>query len=140
MQLQKTTTQQTPDTVNAVCVDVVDLGIVDTPWGRKPQVRMVFETDQMNDYGEPRNLIRTFNMHTHEKSALSINVATWNGRNLRQEDEDGQLDLSTLIGQQAHLKLEQTITKNGNAFDKIVEILPAGEVHVSPSGKYRRAD
>jgi hypothetical protein len=135
-----TTTQQTSDTINAVCVDVVDLGIVDTPWGRKPQVRTVFETDQQNDYGEPRTLIRTFNMHTHEKSALSINVASWTGRNLSQEAEDGQLNLSTLVGQQARLKLEPTLTKNGNAYDKIVEILPAGEVHVVPSGKYRRAD
>jgi hypothetical protein len=132
--------QQASETiVNAVCVDVVDLGTVKTPWGNKPQVKVVFETDLLDQYGEQRILIRTFHKHTHEKSALSIAVKSWCGRDLAQEDAAGELDLTSLIGGQARLKLQPTLTKSGGSFDKIAEILSPGEVHVQPI-KYQRED
>jgi hypothetical protein len=133
-----TPTQQASETVvNAICVDVVDLGRVSTPWGKKPQVKCVFETDQMDQYGDRRILVRTFHKHTHEKSALNMAVKSWCGRDLGQEEEDGTLDLNTLIGQQVRLKLEPTLTKNGGTFDKIIEFLPPGNVEVQQV-KYHR--
>ena len=63
--------------VNAACVDVIDLGTVKTPWGNKPQVKLVFETDEEDQYGEQRILTRIFHKHTHEMSALSIAVKSW---------------------------------------------------------------
>ena len=122
--------------VNALCVDAVDLGTVKTPWGSKPQVNLVFESDETDHYGEQRILIRTFNKYAHEQSALSVPVKSWCGRDLASEEEAGELDLTTLIGQQARLKLQPTVTKSGNTFDKIVEFLPPGDVHVQQF-KYR---
>jgi hypothetical protein len=123
--------------VNAVCVDTIDLGTVKTPWGNKPQVKLVFESDQQDQYGEQRILVRFFHKHTHEMSALSIAVKTWTGRNLGDEEAIGALDLNTLIGRQARLKLQPTVTKNGGSFDKIAEILPPGKVEVQ-AWKYHR--
>jgi len=129
--IEITPPQGTAETiVNAVCVDVIDLGKVKTPWGTKPMVKAVFETDLLDEYGEQRILIRAFHKHPHEKSALSIAVKSWCGRNLAEEEEAGVFDLKILIGQQARLKLEPTLAQNGNSFDKVAEILPPGKVHV----------
>jgi hypothetical protein len=122
--------------VNAVCVDVADLGTVKTPWGNKPQVNLIFESDVTDQYGEQRILIRTFNNYAHEQSALSVAVRSWCGRDLASEEEAGTLDLATLVGLQVRLKLQPTLTRSGHLFDKIVEFLPPGDVHVQQS-KYR---
>lgn len=119
-------------TVNAVCVDVLDLGTVKTPWGKQPQVEVVFESDETDQYGEQRILVPRFHKHTHEMSSLSIALKCWCNRNVWEEEAIGGLDLNNLVGQLARLKLQPTRTKNGNSFDKITEILPPGEVHVEP--------
>ena len=133
------TQQGTGRIVNALCVDGLDLGTVKTPWGNKPQVKFVFETDEQDAYGEHRILVRTFHKHTHPMSALSIAVKSWCGRDLEQEEAIGTLDLTSLVGEQVRLKLQPTLTKNGGSFDKIVEFLPPGEVHVQPT-KYQREE
>ena len=125
--------------VNALCVDVVDLGSVKTPWGNKPQMNLVFETDETDQYGEHRILIRTFNKYAYQNSALTLAVNSWCGRDLSNEESAGLLDLPNLIGLQARLKLQPTVTKSGNTFDKIVEFLPPGKVHVQQC-KYRREE
>jgi hypothetical protein len=127
-------------TVNAVCADVIDLGTVKTPWGNKPQVKLVFETDEEDQYGEQRILTRIFHKHTHQMSALSIAIKSWCNRSLEEEEAISGLDLTTLIGQQARLKLVATVTRNGGSFDKIAEILPPGEVHVQPFKYHREED
>jgi hypothetical protein len=124
-------------TVNAVCVDVLDLGIVTTPWGKQPQVELVFESDATDQYGEQRILVRRFHKHTHEMSSLSIALKSWCNRSLWEEEAIGELDLNNLVGQQAILKLQPTRTKSGGTFDKITEILSPGTVEVQP-WKYHR--
>jgi hypothetical protein len=133
------TQQGTERIVNAVCVDVVDLGTVKTPWGNKPQVKFVFETDEQDPYGEHRILVRTFHTHTHPMSALSTAVKSWCGRDLEQEEAVGTLDLTSFIGDQGRLKLQPTPTKSGGSFDKVIEFLPPGEVQVQPE-KYQREE
>ncbi len=133
-----TPTQQGTDRiVNAACVDVIDLGIVNKPWGDTPQVDLVFESDETDGYGEHRILKRTFNKYTNPMSALSIAVKNWCGRDLEQEEVINGLDLTTLIGEQVRLKLQPTPTRNGRMFDKLVDFMPPGEVHVQAT-KYRR--
>jgi hypothetical protein len=116
---------------------VVDLGTVKTLWGNKPQAKLVFESDLLDQYGEQRILVRTFHKHAHELSSLSVAVKSWCGRDLAQEEATGELDLTTLISEQTRLKLQPTPTKSGGSFDKIVEFLPPGSVHVDQI-KYRR--
>ena len=67
------TQQASEPIVNALCVDVVDLGTVKTPWGNKPQVNLVFESDETDQYGEQRILIRTFNI----KEFISMLTLSW---------------------------------------------------------------
>lgn len=117
--------------VNAVCVEVADLGEVETPFGKKPQVRFVFESDVENEFGEQRRFVRTFNHHFHEKSSLSLAVKSWSGRDLAAEMENlGEVDLQSFVGDQVRLTLEAITTKSGKPFDKIVGCLPPGAARV----------
>ena len=130
-----TTTKPTASpTVNAVIVAVEDLGTVETPFGKKPQVKVTFESDLANDFGGQRRFVRTFNKYFNAKSALSIATKAWSGRDLAAEMENiGEVDLQSFVDDQVQLRLEPITTKNGKPFDKIVDIMPAGAVHVQPT-------
>jgi hypothetical protein len=132
--------EQKPVIVNAVCVDVINLGIVETPWGHKPQLKFAFEADQRSLFGEARILVRTFHNCTYKKSALRQFVKSWCGRDLAEEANHGTINLHSLIGKQARLKTLLTPTQRGGWFDKIVGIRKPGKVQVQPSGNYERQD
>jgi hypothetical protein len=134
METLTTTKPSAPSIVNAVCVAVEDLGIVDTPYGEKPQVKFTFESDVRNEYGQQRRFVRIFNKYFNDKSALSIAVKSWSGRDLAAEMENiGEVDLQSFVDDQMRLKLEPITTKAGKPFDKIVDFIPAGAVHVQPT-------
>ena len=50
---------------------------------------------------------------------------SWTGRDLVAEKQTGRVNLKSLVGKKARLRLEPVLTKSGSTFDKIVEILPA---------------
>jgi len=127
--------------VNAVCVEVEELGTVATPFGDKPQVKVTFDSDVLNEHGGQRRFVRTFNKFFNDKSALSIAVKSWLNRDLAIENETQEdVNLQSLVGQQAKLKLEPIVTKSGNPFDKVAEILPPGTVKVQPSNRKEKQD
>ena len=59
----------------AVCVDVIDLGLVETEFqGQKRlvnKVRLVFETEQKNEEGRNCTLSKSFTASLHPKAKLS---------------------------------------------------------------------
>ena len=88
----------------------------------------------VNDFGGQRRFVRTFNKFFHVKSALCIAVKSWSGCDLAAELENiGEVDLQSLVDDPVQLKLEPITTKSGKPFDKIVDIMPAGAVHVQPT-------
>lgn len=118
-------TKRTASTfVNAKCVAVEDLGVMDTKFGKKPMVRFTFETDQLNEFGQKRRLTRLFHKHFHPMSALSVAAKAWSERDLAAEDENGEVDLQTFVESPACIKIEPGAEKGGRHYDNIVEILP----------------
>jgi hypothetical protein len=111
--------------VNAVCVDVEDMGQMTTKFGTKPMVKFTFETDQTNEYGTNRRLTRLFHKHFHPLSALSTAARSWCQRDLEAEEENiGEVDLQTFIDMPATIRLEPGAMKDGKRYDNIAEILP----------------
>lgn len=66
---------------NAVCVDVVDLGMLDTPWGKKHKVSIVFELDQEDRDGSRYIVSRRFTMSLNERSHLRQSLEKWRNVN-----------------------------------------------------------
>ena len=87
--------------VNAVCVDVIDHGTVETPWGDKPRISFAFETDVLDENGNPKILTRTFNNYAYSKSALTEAIKDWLDLDISGDDED--YDLANCVGRQARL-------------------------------------
>src|SRR3989304_2084867 len=85
----------------AVCVDVIDLGLVKTEWGEKPKVRLIFQIALFNDdeseqynpdftEGDRRfEVRRDFGLSLSEKSLLRPFLESWRGRKFTKEELEG---------------------------------------------------
>jgi hypothetical protein len=83
---------------NLVCVDVVDLGIVETQYGAKPKVRLTFASQTLKANGKPYYLNKHFTASLHEKSTLRKFIRGWKGKDLP-EAELKDFDLERYIGE-----------------------------------------
>jgi hypothetical protein len=83
----------------AVCVDVIDLGLVETEFqGQRRlvnKVRVVFETEQRTEDGRNCSLSKTFTASLHPKAKLSEFLGKWRGRPVVPGES---IDLAKLIG------------------------------------------
>ena len=131
-------TQNQDSELNAVCVDVIDLGIQETPWGKHPRISFVFESDAKDQYGSPKWLTRTYNNYAYPKSALTTEIRNWLGCDISGDDADW--DLKKSVGEQATLSTAETVSKKGNTYDKIVAVHPGTGGCVQPSGLYERKE
>src|SRR6185295_3766959 len=85
---------------NAVCVDVVDLGIVDTKFGKKEQIRLCWELDPATagtlDDGRRFLIQKTYTPSLLEKAALNKDLKAWRGRAFTAEELAG-FDLDNVL-------------------------------------------
>lgn len=128
-------TQSNRNEIPAVCVDYIDHGERETPWGYKPQASLVFETDA---HGKPKWLTRTYNNYAYSKSALALDIKNWLGTDIAGDDEGW--DLANCVGRQATLKIKEVLSKAGNVYRKIESVNPCGAEQVQASGTYQRLD
>ena len=73
----------------AKCVKIEDLGAVDTPYGIKDKVRLVFELQLKTKEGPPFKLSRRFTLSLFKKAALRKFIESWLGRELTEEQLSG---------------------------------------------------
>jgi len=81
----------------AVCVDVVDLGVVETHFGAKAQMRLVWQLDERMDDGKPYVVMQRYKPSLHEKAKLRQHLESWRGRPFTRDELAG-FDLENLIG------------------------------------------
>lgn len=120
----------------AVCCDVVDLGLVKTEWGEKPKVRIVFQlalinengSEELNpDFDPPRRfeVRRDFGLSLSEKSLLRPFLESWRGRKFTKEELAG-FDVEKLLGVNCQLQIIHYITDQGKTFANIQAAVPLG--------------
>ena len=101
-----------PTEVHAVCVDAIDHGVVETPWGDKPRFELVFETDAKDELGMPKVVSRTFNFYTYPKAALTLEMKNWLGSDISGDDD---WDGTAAKRNQATLRVTTTVSAAGNS-------------------------
>lgn len=83
----------------AVCVDVIDLGMVKTDFqGQErtvPKVKLVFESEQKTEDGRHCTVSKNFTASLHAKAKLADFLGKWRGRPVVPGES---IDLSKLIG------------------------------------------
>lgn len=125
-----------------VCVDVVDLGMVESEWQGETKVqhkcRVVFELGESKADGSRHTISERFTASLHEKAALRKFLQSWRGKPFTAEELKG-FDTESLIGVNAILQVVHN-TKGDRTFDNIDTVMRPvkGTKWFEPSGKYIR--
>jgi hypothetical protein len=133
---------------DAVCVDVVDLGMVETTWKGKTKqthkVRIAWELDKEmpadEKTGEKKGRFIAMGRYTLSmdvKSNLRKMLKVWRGRDFSKEEMAG-FDLEKIVGIPCQLVLTHSESNEGKTFANIQSVLKAGDKKLSASGKYKR--
>lgn len=108
----------------AICVDVVDLGINKGPYGEKHKVEVRWQTELENEENMRRYQLRKwYTLSLHEKASLRKDLECWRGRKFT-EDELKGFDLEKLIGANCQLQVIHNVTDDGKTYDNIQAIVP----------------
>lgn len=125
-----------PDGVhNAVCVDVVDLGMVEGAFGTKHKLKLVWEIEEKMDSGKPFIVGKRYTVSLHEKSTLRKDLKSWRGRDFTAE-ELKEFDLESVIGAPCQLVVVHSETE-GTTYANVSNVLKA-KAKLQADGKYVR--
>lgn len=110
----------------AVCVDVVDLGVLDVTWQgqtkRQHKVNLAWQINEDRDDGKPFLVFKRYTLSLHEKAGLRKDLESWRGRKFTREEEMG-FDLESIIG--ANCLLNVTHNEVGDrTYANVVSIMP----------------
>lgn len=121
----------------AVCVDVVDLGMVEGQFGTKHKCRIVWEISERMKSGDPYIASKQYTVSLHEKSALHKDLKSWRGKAFTPEELAG-FDVERVIGAPCQLLIAQE-EKDGSVYANIQAVTKADKRNiVKPTGKYVR--
>lgn len=104
----------------AVCVDVIDLGLVETEFQGERRlvnkVRVFFETEQKNEEGKNCVIAKTFTASLHPKARLAEFLSKWRGRPVVPGES---IDLAKLIGANCTLVISHQKNLVGRTYASI---------------------
>jgi hypothetical protein len=121
---------------NAVCVDVIDVGLVEEEYKGEKKIarkcRLVFELEARRTDGKPFMVSKTFTASLHEKASLLKFLKEWS---VPLAGNGATFDLGELVGKNIGLLLRHERDKEGRTFARITA--PSKPVkRIQPSGSY----
>lgn len=122
----------------AVCVDCRDLGTVETKFGDKQMILLVFELEATNDHGDRYLLQKRYTKSLHEKSNLRKDLQNWRGQPFQKETLARGFNLENVLNVPAMIYVQYKETPKGK-WAHIESLLPAPDIQLQPSGRYERA-
>lgn len=121
-------------THSAVCIDVVDMGILKVTFGGKEKaqhkIRIVWQIDELRDDGNPHNVSKRYTLSLHEKASLRKDLESWRGRAFN----DGELagfDLEDLLSAPALLNVVHAV-KDGQTYANVTSIMKLPKMMEAP--------
>jgi hypothetical protein len=116
----------------AVCVDVVDLGMLEVNFGgqvsEKHKIRLVWQIEEVMADNRPYIVQKMYTLSLHQKAQLRKDLESWRGKQFSPEELEG-FDVENLLGVNCLLNVIQEVsTKNGKTYSNIASImrLPKG--------------
>ena len=107
----------------AVCVDVVDLGMVTSQYGEKHKVRLVWQIEEVDERGKRFLVMQQYTLSLNEKAVLRHHLEAWRGRKFTAEELEG-FDLEKLIGVNAQLQIVHNLGAKGGVFANVQAVVP----------------
>ena len=126
----------------AVCVDVVDLGIVTTQYGAQLKIQIRWQLEERDEKTGRRFLIvQSYTPSLHEKSKLRPLLEAWRGKKFNAE-ELKQFDIEKLLGANCQLQIIHNIKDEGRVFANVQAVVPMakGAVKLRPEEYIRVVD
>lgn len=128
----------------AVCVDVVDMGILEVTYANKTKkqhkIRVVWQIDELMDDGKPFIVQKRYTLSLHEKAGLRKDLESWRGKAFSRDEEMG-FDVEKLLGVNCFLNIVHAV-KEGTTYANVAGVVPLkkGMPHIQPSDYVRVKD
>lgn len=135
----------TPGTYSGVCVDVVDLGMVESTWENKlrsqHKIRLVFQVEERMSDGRPFLVSERFTLSLSEKSKLRPLIEHWRGKAFTEAEVAAGYPLESLIGVPGIITVTQRVSSQGKTFSNVAAVSPLmkGMVGMRPTGYTRKS-
>ena len=126
----------------AVCIDVVDIGIVQSTYSGKTKkqhkVNIIWQIEEKRDDGKFFTPRKRYTLSLHEKASLRKDLESWRGRPFS-DDELSGFDLENLIGAAAMICVVQAAV-SGQVYANVTAIMkaPKGLAPPTPDPSYVR--
>jgi hypothetical protein len=122
---QKTYAQAPEGLHVAVCVDVVNLGIVAGAYGARHKVRIVWQLDVVDaEHNRRCDVARVYTLSLHERAALRKDLESWRGKKFTDAELDGGFDLERLIGVNAQVNITHDLSDDGTCYANVSTVVP----------------
>jgi hypothetical protein len=132
----------------AVCVDVIDLGMLKSsfPDERTGELKMqhkvnvVWQIEDLRDDGKRFLLYKRYTLSLHEKATLRHDLQSWRGKAFTAEELYG-FDIEKLIGANALVNVQHSPSKDGTkTFANVLAVMPLvkGMIKMSPRDYVRQ--
>jgi len=107
----------------AVCVDVVDLGVVTTQYGEKHQVRIVWQVDEENPENDKRYTARrSYTLSLSKKANLRTMLETWRTKPFTDDELKG-FDLENLLGINCQIQVVHKLSAQGKLYANVQAVV-----------------
>lgn len=110
----------------AVCVDVVDMGILEVTYAgvtkKQHKIRLVWQIDEPMEDGKRFIVQKRYTLSLHEKSTLRKELESWRGKAFTREEEMG-FDLERLIDVNCFLNIVHS-QKEGKTYANVASVVP----------------
>lgn len=128
----------------ARCIDVWDVGIIETQYGKKHRVAIRFycgEHHTIDGERHPAFLDAYFNATLNEKASLRKFCEAWRGRPFTPEELEG-FDLEKLVDAPAYVQVVHNKTAKGTYanIDTVMKLPPTMEAALAPQDYVRVKD
>lgn len=99
----------------AVCVDVVDLGVLDVTWQgvtkQQHKINLAWQIAETRDDGKPFLVFKRYTLSLGDKATLRKDLESWHGKKFTRDEEMG-FDVETVIGVNCLLNITHNEVKD----------------------------
>ncbi len=107
----------------AVCCDVIDLGIMETTFGQKWKIDIRWQSADLMSDERPYIINKRYTLSLNEKATLRHDLESWRGRPFNEAEIEG-FDVERLIGANCLLNVVHKQGSKGGTFANVVSITP----------------
>lgn len=109
-----------------VCVDVIDLGVLDVTWQGKSKkqhkINVAWQIAEKRDDGKPFLVFKRYTLSLNEKASLRKDLESWRGKAFTRDEEMG-FDVESVIGANCLLNIQHNQVAD-KTYANVVSIMP----------------